>query len=314
MSTAPRVRQIAVSVTLLVLSLLAFEAPPATAAFHEILVREVYAGGPANDSYVVLQAYRGGQNFLSGHSVSAYDSAGSEVGSFTFSSGVSNGQDQMTILVADTSYAATFPGGPAPDGTTANLDLDPAGGAACWAGLDCVSWGDFSGTTSPPAGPSAAPTGISPGMALRRTIAPGCATLLEATDDHDNSAVDFSAVFPSPRANSTAPSERACDSSSSPGSQQSGPGARGAPQTTFKGKPPHKTRDRTPTFRFTSDEASSTFQCKLDGKPFRACRSPFTTKRLAPGKHTFRVRARDESGQLDPTPAAYAFRIAIKVR
>ncbi len=97
--------------------------------------------------------------------------------------------------------------------------LDPAGGAVCWAEtIDCVSWGSFSGSLTSPAGSPATPSGIPDGMALRRTISPGCATLLEPTDDRDNSAADFSPVFPSPRPNSVAPTERACGSGTQQGS------------------------------------------------------------------------------------------------
>jgi hypothetical protein len=73
--------------------------------------------------------------------------------------------------------------------------------------------------------------------------------------------------------------------------------------------PPHRTHDRTPTFRFVADERGVTFQCKLDGKPYEHCRSPFTTSRLSLGRHAFRVRARDDSGKLDPSPASYRFRV-----
>jgi hypothetical protein len=148
-------------------------------------------------------------------------------------------------------------------------------------------------------------------MALRRTIAPGCATLLEPTDDRDNSAADFSAVFPTPRPNSVAPTERNCPGSGEGGlgGGSTGPSQKGTPQTTLRRKPGKKDRDRTPTFRFASNESGSTFQCKLDGKPFRSCRSPFTAKQLTLGHHIFKVRARDNSGKLDPSPAAYGFEV-----
>jgi hypothetical protein len=286
----------------------------AAATFHEMSIREVYPGSAAQpeSEYVELQMWSPGQNFVSGHSLRTYDSEGHTTSTATFGTDLPGGANQSTILIATPAAESTF--GVAADlGLNANK-LDPIGGAICWESLDCVSWGNFSGSLPGPAGSPATPTGIPDGMALRRTITPGCATLLEATDDHDNSAADFSAVFPSPRPNSVAPSERACAASGGQAGGGSGGGqsGRGAPQTILKRKPPHKTRDRTPTFRFSSDEPDSSFQCRLDGKAFRTCRSPLTTKRLSLGKHIFEVRARDESGKLDPSPASYAFRVIAK--
>jgi hypothetical protein len=82
-----------------------------------------------------------------------------------------------------------------------------------------------------------------------------------------------------------------------------------APNTNFKGKPPKRGTDQTPTFRFKSNEVGSTFLCKVDGKRFRRCTSPFTTRRLGPGGHTFKVKAVDATGNADATPAKYSFRI-----
>ncbi len=223
------------------------------------------------------------------------------------------GANQSTILLATPAAEAEF--GVVADAPLAAGQLSPSGGAVCWEALDCVSWGSFSGSLPSPAGSPAAPAGIPDGMALRRTISPGCATELEPTDDHDNSAADFSAVFPSPRPNSAAPSEHACPSGGGQAggaNGQGGPGKPGPPQTSLKGRPPRRTRDRTPTFRFGADERGSSFQCKLDRRPFRACRSPFTTVRLALGSHIFKVRARDGTNLLDPSPASYAFSLIAK--
>jgi hypothetical protein len=66
---------------------------------------------------------------------------------------------------------------------------------------------------------------------------------------------------------------------------------------------------RKATFRFASAELGSTFSCKLDKKKFRPCTSPKTYKKLEPGKHVFRVKARDRAGNLDATPAVKRFRI-----
>jgi hypothetical protein len=147
-------------------------------------------------------------------------------------------------------------------------------------------------------------------MALRRSIAKGCATLLDPPpiDDSDDSATDFAEVEPNPRDNAIAPIERPCTSSDG-GQGGSGNSGHNAPQTLLKRMPAHRTHDRTPTFRFAADESGVTFQCKFDGKPYRSCRSPFAAKRLSLGRHVFRVRARDDSGTPDPSPATYAFKI-----
>ena len=287
--------------------------PPAAATFHEMWIREVYPGSAAqpDSEYVELQMWAAGQHLVDGHSISFYDAGGTSLGAETFSGNVASGANQSTVLAATPAAASEF--GVTPDLAIGAGRLDPAGGAICWAALDCVSWGGFSGSLPSSAGSPATPAGIPDGMALRRTIEPGCASLLEATDDRNNSSADFSPVFPAPRPNSVPPSERAC-SSTGGGSGYPGEGGRGhgAPQTKLTRKPPRRTTDRTPTFRFTSDEPGSSFQCKLDGKPFRPCRSPFTTKRLAVGRHRFKVRARDASGRLDPSPAAYGFTVIVK--
>jgi hypothetical protein len=63
------------------------------------------------------------------------------------------------------------------------------------------------------------------------------------------------------------------------------------------------------TFRFASGEPGSRFSCKLDKKPARPCSSPKSYRKLAPGKHVFRVTARDRAGNRDATPAVKRFKI-----
>jgi hypothetical protein len=287
----------------------------AAATFHEMSIREVYPGSSATPDaeYVELQMWSSGQNLVGGHSLRSYDSSGKLLKTTTFGADVAGGANQSTILLGTPAVTAAF--GVTPDTAMKPEQLDPSGGAVCWESIDCVSWGGFSGSLPSPAGSPTAPGGIPDGMAIRRTIAPGCPSLLEPTDDRDNSAADFDVVFPNPRPNFVAPSESRCAAAGGPGGAgggQGGQGGRGAPQTTLRGRPPHRTADRTPTFRFGADEAGSSFQCKIDRKPFRPCRSPFTTKRLALGMHIFKIRARDESGKLDPSPASYRFRVIAK--
>jgi hypothetical protein len=275
-------------------------APAAQATFHEILVREVYAGGADNDSYVVLQAYTGGQNALSGHSLTAYNAGGAALGTFTFGGSVGNGQNQMTVLVADTAYATGFPGGPAPDGTEATFNLNPAGGAVCWAGLDCMSWGSFSGTTSPSSGSPADPAGIPANMALRRSIAAGCATLLQLSDDTNVSSADFEDATPTPRANSSPITEMPCGPSTAPNTTIGNP------------KPASRTKNTEAEFVFTATPATgASFECKLDSEPaFTACASPQSYTGLAGGagtSHSFQVRAVHPTNGTDPSPASHTW-------
>jgi hypothetical protein len=59
------------------------------------------------------------------------------------------------------------------------------------------------------------------------------------------------------------------------------------------------TSDPTPTFKFYSSEAGSTFRCGFDAKPLAPCSSPFTpTMALASGPHVFSVEATDAAGNV----------------
>ena len=84
------------------------------------------------------------------------------------------------------------------------------------------------------------------------------------------------------------------------------------PETTITRSPNPKTKKRRAIFEFVSSEPFSTFECKLDKRGFKPCPSPrsYGKSLLRPGKHTFRVRALDEPGNTDRTPA----RIRWKVR
>jgi hypothetical protein len=66
---------------------------------------------------------------------------------------------------------------------------------------------------------------------------------------------------------------------------------------------------RKATFRFAAGERGATFACKLDRGRFKRCTSPKTYRKLGPGRHVFRVRARDRAGNVDPTPTVKRFKI-----
>lgn len=61
-------------------------------------------------------------------------------------------------------------------------------------------------------------------------------------------------------------------------------------------------------FRFASSEEGSRFRCRLDGQPFRSCTSPRAYV-VRPGRHTFRVAAGDQAGNVDQTPALFRFKV-----
>jgi hypothetical protein len=82
-----------------------------------------------------------------------------------------------------------------------------------------------------------------------------------------------------------------------------------APNTTIT-KGPKKTRKGKPKFQFTSDQAGSSFQCRLDRGAFVSCASPFVpASKLRPGKHVLKVQAIGPTGIADGTPAVKKFKV-----
>jgi hypothetical protein len=55
------------------------------------------------------------------------------------------------------------------------------------------------------------------------------------------------------------------------------------------------------------------FECKLDGGSFQPCTSPKSVK-VKKGTHTFQVRAIDDAGNVDPTPATGSWKVKKKKR
>ncbi len=61
------------------------------------------------------------------------------------------------------------------------------------------------------------------------------------------------------------------------------------------------------TFSFSSPDQSATFECRGDGANFTPCVSPISYTGLSQGPHTFEVRAKDPAGNVDASPAAWAW-------
>ena len=86
------------------------------------------------------------------------------------------------------------------------------------------------------------------------------------------------------------------------------------PDTTITEGPSGKTRSKTATIAFSGTDARAVagFQCRLDGGSFEPCSSPKTYSGLKKGRHTVEVRAVDEAGNVDPTPASRSWTIKKK--
>lgn len=82
-----------------------------------------------------------------------------------------------------------------------------------------------------------------------------------------------------------------------------------APDTTISTSPQNRLNGAAALYRFSSNESSVTFQCKVDRKPFKPCTSPFRIRRLREGRHSFKVKATDAAGNVDATPASDRFRV-----
>ena len=246
----------------------------------------------ANDSFLELQMYASGQQFVNGHEIHVYPPGSGAPAVFEFAAMPvpSNGESQRTVL-------ARGAAGP-PGDFTENLDgagspLSSTGGAICFVStegfgtIDCVEWG--TGTAAVSAGSPVLPGGIPDGSSIERTIERGCSTLLDTPDDTDDSAADFAQLItPTPRANGTTPIEHVC------------------PNTTITKHPKKKTTKRRAKFKFKATPASDDFTCKLDSAPFKDCDSPFT-KRVKRGKHSFKVKAEG-----DNSPASYRWKVVKK--
>ncbi|HET7454245.1 MAG TPA: NosD domain-containing protein [Solirubrobacterales bacterium] len=144
-------------------------------------------------------------------------------------------------------------------------------------------------------------------------------TLVTATQTNENSATSELAVPVAAASESSGGGGGGGGGGSGGGSNHGGGGNNGGgngntkdktpPDTKIVKGPPKKTHKTTVKFKFTATEAGSTFQCKMDRKPFKACASPKKYKKLKPGKHVFKVRAIDKAGNVDPTPAKRAFTV-----
>ncbi|MBN2146023.1 MAG: M36 family metallopeptidase [Anaerolineales bacterium] len=83
------------------------------------------------------------------------------------------------------------------------------------------------------------------------------------------------------------------------------------PETSIDTAPPDPDNSITPDFTFSGSDALSGvshYECSMDGAPFTTC-TAFTSPTLGEGEHTFAVRAVDNAGNADSTPASHTWTI-----
>jgi hypothetical protein len=82
-----------------------------------------------------------------------------------------------------------------------------------------------------------------------------------------------------------------------------------APDTMLTLAPPAADNSVMVEFDFRSNEDNVTFECSLDNAGFVTCTSGMLFGPVGNGPHTFAVRARDRAGNVDATPATYAWSV-----
>ena len=82
-----------------------------------------------------------------------------------------------------------------------------------------------------------------------------------------------------------------------------------APDTAITSEPEANTLLTSASFGFTSTEADSSFECKLDATTWASCSTPDTYSNLVVAAHQFSVRAEDAAGNVDATPASFSWAV-----
>ena len=85
-----------------------------------------------------------------------------------------------------------------------------------------------------------------------------------------------------------------------------------APQTTIDAQPPSLTSSRSAQLSFHATDSGSGvagFECSLDGAAYASCANPVSYSGLADGPHSFGVRAIDNVGNVDASPATASWTV-----
>jgi hypothetical protein len=83
------------------------------------------------------------------------------------------------------------------------------------------------------------------------------------------------------------------------------------PDTTITAGPSGTVSTGGASFGFSSTETGSSFECRLDGGSWASCSSPKAYSSLTNGSHTFDVRAKDPSGNVDASPASRSWTVSV---
>jgi hypothetical protein len=85
------------------------------------------------------------------------------------------------------------------------------------------------------------------------------------------------------------------------------------PQTSITNGPGSTTTATSASFSFSSSEAGSSFECKLDNAVWSACATPEEYSGVSVGSHKFSVRAIDSAENVDATPATQSWTVEEEV-
>src|SRR6185369_3893200 len=89
-----------------------------------------------------------------------------------------------------------------------------------------------------------------------------------------------------------------------------------APTTAIESSPPALSGSAAASFAFSGSDTGgsgvASFQCRIDSSQaadWAACSSPRNLSALADGSHKFEVRAIDQAGNVDPSPASFTWTV-----
>lgn len=195
-----------------VLALIALGATASLARADDTQIRisEVYNDTTAaHGDFVELQLLADAQQIPTNSAIRICTATGAACANYLFpANSLPASVSQRTILVGwNDNPNADF-------GIPASFNFPFAGGSACYetsvapnVPRDCVAWGNYTAGAVSVGSPAPA---LNASQSLTRTEARGCPTLMEAIDDTDNSAVDFSLQSPTPQNNLQTPAEAPC--------------------------------------------------------------------------------------------------------